>query len=64
MIECDFKEYCTDDCESCNYAKTLKQQQEFKDAVKVLKDVISEAFKPLLNAMEKVIEKIIRKEES
>jgi hypothetical protein len=59
MIDCEFKPYCTDDCESCNYAKALKQRQELDEVVQVAKAVICKAFEPLLDAMEKVIEKLL-----
>ena len=61
MIDCEFKPHCTDDCESCNYAKALKQRHELEDAVKVAKAVILEAFKPLLDATEKFLEYLERK---
>ena len=46
-FKCEFKPYCENDCESCEFIKDLKAQQDLEQAIQNIKNAIYEAFKPL-----------------
>lgn len=55
---CVFKEYCPNDCDSCEFAEDLKKSQNLNEAVKNLKTALIEAIAPICDAITQLIEGI------
>lgn len=55
---CVFKEYCPNDCDSCEFAEDLKKSQTLNEAVENLKTALIEAIAPLCDAITQLIEVI------
>lgn len=59
MIDCELKQYCNDDCESCKYAKDQEKRQALNEAVETFKSAILEMLNPTINMVIETIEKIM-----